>query len=338
MALAEARRGDATSLTEKLRDFSAKYMKISDEGKIRTGTLVNDYIENQAREFFRHESELPIRLVSAFFFKSLKTEAAHEVHIIVKLVTPNSEIEAIASEVPGYVRLRERGDPILCKYSDREGYLDPRSFRDGWFQSFVQRAVNNIALFFDVRLVVRTHGPAVQVYIFNKGSEEKLLSLDFVPRFLARDGFYEPRPFKGKRFVFTHKGFWSQSFSLEEKEVLENMDQKDHGCRHELLRIVKTVIKGRVTSLPLDSYYLKTAFMHYIEKHSQDWVSEEALGKHFLGYLEELLLYLQSGNLPHYNLPDVNLLKDFKKAVVKQMANRLKRILNSEAKLQKILV
>ena len=341
MALAEARRGDATSLTEKLRDFSAKYVKISDEGKIRTGTLVNDYIENQVREFSRQESELPIRLVSAFFFKSLKTEAAHEVHIIVELVTPNSEIEAIASEVPGYVRLRERGDPILCKYSDREGYLDPRSFRDGWFQSFVQRAVNNIqpiAPFFDVRLVVRTHGPAVQVYIFNKGSEEKLLSLDFVPCFLARDGFYEPRPFKGKRFVFTHKGFWSQSFSLEEKEVLENMDQKDHGCRHELLRIVKTVIKGQVTSLPLDSYYLKTAFMHYIEKHSQDWVSSEALGKHFLKFLGEVQLYLKSGNLPHYSLPDVNLLNDFKQVVVKQMANRLKRILNSEAKLQKILV
>ena len=30
MALAQARRGDATSLTEKLRDFSAKYVKTSD--------------------------------------------------------------------------------------------------------------------------------------------------------------------------------------------------------------------------------------------------------------------------------------------------------------------
>ena len=47
MALAEARRVDATSLTEKLRDFSAKYVKISDVDKTRTRTLVNDYIENQ---------------------------------------------------------------------------------------------------------------------------------------------------------------------------------------------------------------------------------------------------------------------------------------------------
>ena len=119
---------------------------------------------------------------------------------------------------------------------------------------------------------------------------------------------------------------------------MDQKDQKDHGCRHELLRIVKTVIKGQVTSLPLDSYYLKTAFMHYIEKNSQDWVNKEALGKHFLGYLGEVLLYLASGNLPHYNLPDVNLLNDFNEVAVKQMAYRLKRILNSEVRLQKILV
>ena len=329
MALAQARRGDATSLTKKLRDFSAKYVKISDVDKTRTGTLVNDYIENQIIEFCRQKSELQILNLqyTASFYERLKTEAADEVDIMVVLGTPSSEIEVIASEVPGYVRLRAKGNPIFCKYLGYEGYLDPGSFRDRWFRSIVQRAVNNIkpkAPFSDVRLVVRTHGPAVQVDIFRKGSEEKLLSVDLVPCFHVRDSWYVPRPFKGKRFVFSHKGFWSQSFSLEEKQVLESMDQKDHGCGHELLRIVKTMIKGQVTSLPLDSYYLKTAFMHYIERHSQDWVSKDALGKHFLGYLGEVLLYLESGNLPRYNLPDVNLLNDFSEVAVKQMANRLK--------------
>ena len=343
MALAEARRGDATSLTKKLRDFSAKYVKISDLNKTRTRTLVNDYIENQIIEFCRQKSELQILNLqyTGSFYERLKTEAADEVDIMVVLGTPSSEIEVIASEVPGYVRLRAKGNPIFCKYLGHEGYLDPGSFRDRWFRSIVQRAVNNIkpkAPFSDVRLVVRTHGPAVQVDIFRKGSKEKLLSVDLVPCFHVKDSWYVPKPFKGKRFVFNHKVFWRQSFSLEEKQVLENMDQEDHGCRHELLRIVKTVVKRQVTSLPLDSYYLKTAFMHYIERHSQDWVSREALGKHFLGFLGEVQLYLRSGNLPHYNLPDVNLLNDFKEVVVKHMANRLKRILNSEARLQKILI
>ena len=41
--------------------------------------------------------------------------------------------------------------------------------------------------------------------------------------------------------------------------------------------------------------------------------------------------------LPHYFLPDANLLDDFKEGVVKQMANRLRRILESEKRLNKIL-
>lgn len=274
------------------------------------------------------------------FYERLKTEAADEVDIMVVLGTPGSEIEVVASEVPGYVRLKSRHNPIFWKYSGHEGYLDPKSFRDRWFLSIVQRAVNNVkprGEFSDVRLVVRTHGPAVQVDIFRKGSKEKLLSVDLVPCFQVEDSWYVPKPFKGKRFVFNHKVFWRQSFSLEEKQVLENMDQKDYGCRHELLRIVKTVVKRQVTSLPLDSYYLKTAFMHYLKRGGLDWVSGDALGKHFLKFLGEVQLYLESGNLPHYSLPGVNLLNDFKKVVVKNMATRLKRILNSEAKLSKIL-
>ena len=120
MALAEVRRGDATSLTEKLRDFSAKYVKISDLNKTRTRTLVNDYIENQIIEFCRQKSELQILNLqyTGSFYERLKTEAADEVDIMVVLGTPSSEIEVIASEVPGYVRLRARGEPIFCKYSD----------------------------------------------------------------------------------------------------------------------------------------------------------------------------------------------------------------------------
>ena len=201
MALAEARRVDATSLTEKLRDFSAKYVKISDVDKTRTRTLVNDYIENQIIEFCRQKSELQILNLqyTGSFYERLKTEAADEVDIMVVLGTPSSEIHGqksvtvsglkrglvypkkfllrmrscirLHTAVPGYVRLRAGDDPIFCKYSGHEGYLDPRSFRDRWFRSIIQRAVNNIkpkAPFSDVRLVVRTHGPAVLVDILGK--------------------------------------------------------------------------------------------------------------------------------------------------------------------------
>lgn len=44
MAQAEARRGDASALTKKLRDFSVKYVKISEEDKTRVRKLVTEYI------------------------------------------------------------------------------------------------------------------------------------------------------------------------------------------------------------------------------------------------------------------------------------------------------
>lgn len=110
------------------------------------------------------------------------------------------------------------------------------------------------------------------------------------------------------------------------------MDKDDHGCRHELLRIMKTIVKRERTSLArLHSYHLKTAFMHYIKEKTDNWAGWNSLGEHFVGFLGELQGFLERGNLPHYWLPDVNLLDDIHYGVVDQMAYRLKRILNSEA-------
>ena len=51
MTLAEVKRGDATSLTKKLHDFSEKYVKISNENMTRTRKLVKDYIEGEIIEY-----------------------------------------------------------------------------------------------------------------------------------------------------------------------------------------------------------------------------------------------------------------------------------------------
>lgn len=53
MTLAEVKRGDATSLTKKLHDFSEKYVKISNENMTRTRKLVKDYIEGEIIEYCR---------------------------------------------------------------------------------------------------------------------------------------------------------------------------------------------------------------------------------------------------------------------------------------------
>ena len=133
---------------------------------------------------------------------------------------------------------------------------------------------------------------------------------------------------------------WRQSFSLDEKALLQGMDKDDHGYRHEPLRIVKSIVKRQRTTLgPLESYHVKSAFVHYIKKNLDDWDSRSCrfLGKHFLGFFRELQSFLEEGNLPIYWLPEVNLLEEINPVVLKNMANRLKRILNNEAEVDRIL-
>ena len=316
-------------------------MKISEETSTRARTLVKDCIEGQIISYCRDNSTIEILKLeyTGSFYEGLKTEAADEADIMVILKTPSTGIEVIQSKFPGYVRLRARNAQMFEKYLSKEGYINAKKLRNSWFHSLVHQAKNKVKPkppYSEVRLKVRSHGPAVQVDIFRKESDEKLLSVDLVPSFEVKGSWYVPKPFKGKRYVSNDEFLWRKTFSPKEKQLLESMDREDRGCRHELLRIVKTVVKRPVTSLPLDSYHLKTAFMHYIERKGLDW-SKDALGKNFFGFLTELQIYMASRNIPHRWLDDVNVLDDFKGGVVQQMANRLRRILNSEVRLNKIL-
>ena len=183
---------------------------------------------------------------------------------------------------------------------------------------------------------MRYHGPAVQLDIMKRGTYKKLLSVDLVPCFETDCNEYlVPKP-NASLNVRHPELFWRRSFSLREKHMLQCMDRDDHGCRHELLRIVKTLFKRELTSsVPLQSYHLKTAFMHYIRKTGENWNGRNSLGKHFVGFLEELQSHLEVDNLQHFWLPGINLLEDTNPAVVQQMGNRL--ILNSEAEINYIL-
>ena len=336
MAQAQAK---SDSLTKKLRDYSVKYVKISEADMTYTRTLVKNYIEDQIMMYCRQNSTLPILRLeyTGSVYERLKTEAADEVDVMVVLKTTKSEVMVVEAGVPGYARLVARADSNFRKYASAEGYINPERLRNSWFYSLVVQAVSKSPRS-DVNMAVRAHGPAVQVDIFKRATGEKLVSADLVPCFqTAPESYYVAKRYEGRRNVSNPDLLWRQSFSLKEKGILEYMD-RDSGCRHELLRIVKTIVNKNPTSLgSLESYHLKTAFMHYIKERFQNWNGRNSLGEHFLGFLGKLQRFLENGNLPHYWLDGVNILEDVDEVVVRNMAYRLKRILNSEAERDKIL-
>ena len=342
--MAQAMRGD--SLTKTLRKYSAKYVKISEDDMAYTRKLVKTYIEDQIMKYCRENSTLPISRLeyTGSVYERLKTEAADEVDVMVVLKTTESEVMVETTGSLIYARLVARANSNFRKFASPGKYVNSRLLRNGWFYSLVDQAVNYLRArspHSDLDMVVRAHGPAVQLDIFKKSTAKRrkrrnnLLSVDLVPCFqIGPDSYYVAKPHRKRRNLR-----WRQSFSLKEKEILEYMD-RDHGCRHELLRIVKTIVKKNPTSFgSLVSYHLKTAFMHYMDKGGQSWPwdGENALARHFLGFLEALQSYLKKKHLPHYWLPGVNVLAGIKSVAISNMADRLKSILSSDTKMNEIL-
>ncbi|XP_074628896.1 cyclic GMP-AMP synthase-like receptor 3 isoform X1 [Acropora palmata] len=339
MALSRPNSSRANSLTKKLRDFSVKYVKISEADMSRSKDLVRDYIENEVMDWCKRNSSLPILRLeyTGSVYEGLKTEAADEVDVMAVLRTNRQEITVEPTPFPGYARLKVGPNSGFRRYANSEGYIEPTRLRDAWFYSLVTQAVttfNSKLPSPDVRLVARYHGPAVQIDIYSKISDKVLLSTDLVPCFhLPSDEYYVAKPYS----VSQADLLWRQSFSLKEKAKLQHMD-RDGGCRHELLRIVKTLVKKQRTSLgKLESYHLKTAFMHYMDDEPYSWNGQDSLGEHFRGFLQKVQGYLETATLPHYWLSGVNLIEDIDQRVLAAMAGRIRHILNSDIVLNAVL-
>ncbi|PFX17314.1 hypothetical protein AWC38_SpisGene18363 [Stylophora pistillata] len=254
------------SQTSRLSEFSADHVNISEADMTRSRKLVKEYRKNQVMWYCPKKSTLPILRLeyTGSVYERLKTEAAdgklakfncykysffvkiiHEwndlpanvVEIVLKASTAwlwdDPEVMVDDTDVPGYVRLKARSDSKYRKYAGPVGYINPERLRNGWFYSLVDEAVDDFRARVprsDVNVVVRQHGPAVQVDIFKKGTSYiDLLSVDLVPCFqIGSDNYYMAKSYGGRRFVSSPGLLWWQSFSLKEKELLEYMD-RDHG-------------------------------------------------------------------------------------------------------------
>lgn len=333
-ALAEARQGD--SLTERLRRYSANKVKISKEEKKLSKKLVKDFVVDEIISYCRKNSPLPLERLeyTGSMYEKLKSEAADEVDLMVVLATTTLDVTVVEQVgVVGYVKLKADVNSPFNKYADPEGYINAQKVRLTWFYSLLDKAKNAFEKKFSLRpysLRVSSHGPAVQIDVLRNENDTKksLLSVDLVPCFQIGPAYFVAKAYEGGTPVSLQDlpYLWRRSFSIMEKEKLKKMDKSDHGCRHELLRIVKSILKNEITFENLKSFHLKTAFMHYIEDTPNNWAGESSLGEHYLGFLGALQSYLEREELPHYHLQSLNLLEDIATKSLENMANRLKRI------------
>ena len=164
----------------------------------------------------------------------------------------------------------------------------------------------------------------------------KFYSVDMVPVYEMTNGdMYVAKPVKNDEKL---KLAWRISFSLQEKDLLSNMD-KDNGCRKQVLRILK-VIRNREPGLALlTSYHLKTILLRMIKEKEEklNWWKMDNIGLCLMECIKELIIELGDKKIPNYFMKEINLLEGMKDITMEGIRNRLKHMRNSRSLMDKIL-
>ncbi|XP_031559594.1 cyclic GMP-AMP synthase-like [Actinia tenebrosa] len=341
-----------------IRTFSAKFVKISKDRMKWARKMANIHIEFIRKYCKTHASEIFSHFeFTGSFYEHLKTEDADELDILVALDTKNNAdlmVEEVDG-VPGYALIKvTKKSSKYWRFVDNKRYVDPTQIRS-WFFGLVQKAVNQYdkdKQEKDPELKPSENGPATKLLIDDKEAKKKL-EVDLVPAFLFKPKKDRLRaaPVKGIRYVakppedikvdeLKRGMLWRQSFSLEEKKEMEKMDKEDQGCRHEIVKVIKTIVKNDGPPLNiLSSYHIKTAFLHYnFDKDHQNlkW-SRKHLPERFLGLMDYLKQKISERNLSHFFIKKLNLLEQFSFPTLHNIENRLSKLISNEKELKKVL-
>jgi len=201
------------------------------------------------------------------------------------------------------------------------------------------------------RIKLRRHGPAVQMDVndikmdvmnFDADRQAvtstKFYSVDMVPTIEIQRGngkdYYVAKPVKG----FSGPELaWRRSFSLKEKERLVTADDGNL-CHRKVYCTFKVIRNKNVELKKLTSYHLKTVLFRVMDQRSapEDW-KDERFGERLMDVLEQAKKELHSGVMPHYYIPECNLLDDFKDVTATKMGCRFTSLMNNEEKMLKLL-
>ncbi|XP_002740936.1 protein mab-21-like 3 [Saccoglossus kowalevskii] len=208
------------------------------------------------------------------------------------------------------------------------------------FKVLVKNAVRECKLRESVRVLKKTHGPAITLMV---SSGEERISVDLVPLVPANGRGLPPNVLNswprspvwppkhkveevrkiGTDSVAKDNLYWLTSFSRCEIALLDGIDS-DEGCRKQCLRLLKKIREDHWQSPALSSYHLKNLLLWECEKYpnSHDW-SRDMLGQRFVGLVGSLLKCLRGQNCPHYFIPSINLFRNKENSKLKEPENLL---------------
>ena len=298
--------------------------------------VVDQILKDGVLKYCQEDSDLVSKFeYGGSLYENLKTMGPDDgdAIILVALKAKKGFISFDMNEAHGYAVIKSLENSPYKEFSSEDGFLMPVKFKN-WLLKLVNSAVNSISVP-SVALKVSSSSAGVKVQI---REQSKVLDVHLVPAFqLGNDQAYFVPPPSQHGYLpegVVHDTAWSKSYTLIHKMLLKDMD-KDHGCRHDLFKVVDTVLHRQPTFSCLTTLHLKTALLWYKET-TNDW-GKDNLGDRFTEFVGFLRDALQKKVLKHFWIKDLNLLTDIAPTTLENMHTRLSTILNSEQKRTKVL-
>ena len=324
---------EALDLLNQLRKFTNDRSKINSEANEWAKAAVEKYVRNGLIKACKQKSELISTLEYAgSLHERLKTESPDDDDVIIMVLLKVKKKDFTSERRSKHVtRLKAGPDSSYHSYADTHGYILPEQITT-WFFTLLQRtAAESVDL--PVKFKVINRDSVIRLEIHEKSSGRSL-PVSLVPAFCV-DTEYFSAGMVNQGGTADSATLWTKNFSLDEKRELQDMDKADTGCRHDVLKVVKTILRSEPTFSQLSPHKFKMAFLLYRDS-VREW-GKEVLHTRFLGFLNFLQEKLDSGSLVHYWCRNVNLLTGIPPITLKNMATRLRRIHGSVPERSKVL-
>eukprot|EP00058_Branchiostoma_floridae_P017286 XP_002602774.1 hypothetical protein BRAFLDRAFT_93720 [Branchiostoma floridae] len=234
----------------------------------------------------------------------------------VMIVTDGSRDIESEEMTPGYARLRvsqqhftgHRFSQSLDQYQN----INPRKMLD-WFYGLVQKGVNKLN-------IKEKNGLSIDVDI--------VFSIQ-----LDQQTYYVAKP-PDWSLACDPAMLWRQSFSVNETSMIARIDG-DNECRRACLRILKSIFRVEPGLGDFTSFHLKTVVLRMCQEEDQ-WQSSK-MGERFMDLLRRIDSCLRDRRLPHFYLPELNLLDGIPQLATYRMRGRILRLIDNKHERNRVL-
>ena len=274
-------------------------------------------------------------------YEGVKVSNDLEFDILVIIPLKASEVHVEPSRRPGFYTLRcdqsTRFDPRLCDSMETDSLVLSPEKTTKSFLSTVQKIINTDD---DMRAKIilkrKPTAPSIQMDVLkNRNDPTPWYFVDVVPALeIDIPGMEEKSRFVAKSSDVPRA--WRVSFSMQEKALFSGMD-KDQGCRKQCIRILKVLRNKEAGLKKLTSYHLKTALFYESKRLGEAHWKPAKIGERVMGLLTLLRNAAKRAVLPHYFMPQINLMEAISPATLGNIDDRLSQLVTNEVQFMRAI-